>query len=87
MSLHWVIFMVVPNSNRVRGPGCAVACWLERWLVGLALVCVFVCAFVSAFVCSFRFVVCSRVSCSGLRFVARYGGGNLRRTLITPRPL
>ena len=70
MSLHWVIF---PGGSQLEG-GRAVACWLERWLVGLALVCAFVCAFVSAFVCSFRFVVCSRVSCSGLRFVARYGG-------------
>ena len=49
---------------------CVAGCWL-RWTVGLAisrlaLVCAFVCAFVSAL--CVRFVVCSRVSCPGLRF-------------------
>ena len=73
MSLHWVIFMVVPNSNRVRRVWLRLgACWLlERWLVGLALVCAFVCAFVSARSRRVRvFVSWWKVSCSAFGLFA-----------------
>ena len=55
------------NGCGLVGVACVLVGWLVGWLVGLALVCAFVCAFVSAL--CVRFVVCSRVSCPGLRFV------------------